>query len=235
LPNDAALNSRSIIIPMHKTARTDLQSPNDPNILLFAQKVRMRLLQLRLENYKRLSLPKIPAEVKLSSRMLDLYRALAFPFGEDQEFCKCLADLVAAQRKFQPRLLSPAQASALRSLWSFIHEHPTAGGIGLHDLTTWMNWDLASRGESSGLNERKVGDVLTSLGLTNRTRKNSGYVLWLDRSVRVLIHKEIRDYKVDGVATEPDPKSTCGICVELSTASRRNSAGAVQTETNTNV
>jgi hypothetical protein len=235
LPKDAALNSRSIIIPMHKTARTDLKSPDDPNVLSFAKKVRMRLLQLRLENYKRLSLPKIPAGVELSSRMLDLYRALALPFEEDPEFRECLAHVIAAQRQFQPPLLSPAQASALRSLWSFIHEHPTAGGIWLRVLTTAMNGDLASLREPSGLNERTVGDILTSLGLTNRTRKNSGYVLWLDRSVRVLIHKEIHDYEIDGVATEPDPKSTCDICVELSTASPSSSAGEVPTETKTNV
>ncbi len=235
LPNDAALNSRCIIIPMHKTARTDLKSPNDPHVLSFAEKVQMRLLQFRLENYKRLPLPKIPTEAKLSSRMLDHYRALALPFGEDQEFCKCLAHLIAAQRQFQPRLLSPAQASALRVLHRFIHEDPTAGGIWLGALTNLMNQDLESFSEPSGLNERKVGDVLTSLSLTNRTRKSSGYVLWLNRSVRVLIHKEVCDYEVDGVPTEPDPKSTCAICVELSTASPSSSAGEIPTETKTSV
>ncbi len=235
LPKDAALNSRSIIIPMHKTARTDLKSPNDPNVLRFAEKVRMRLLQFRLENYKRLSQPKIPAGIELSSRMLDLYRALALPFGEDLGFRKCLGHVIAGQRQFQPRLLSPAQASALRVLWRFIHEHPTAGGIWLRDLTTEMNWDLASHGEPSGLNERTVGDVLTSLGLTNRTRKNSGYVLWLNRSVRVLVHKEVRGYEVDGLPTEPDPKSSCDICVELSTASPRSGAGELPIETKTSV
>src|SRR5712692_5676460 len=153
LPNDAALNSRCIIIPMRKTTRTDLKTPDDPNVLRFAEKVRMRLLQFRFENYKRLSLPKIPSEVKLSSRMLDLYRALALPFGEDQEFCKWLPHVIAAQGQFQPRLLSPAQASALRVLHRFIHEHPTGGGIWLRDLTTSMNADLESLGEPLGLNE----------------------------------------------------------------------------------
>ena len=67
LPNDAALNSRCIIIPMHKTARADLKGPDDPNVLRFAAQVRMRLLQFRFEHYHTLSLPKIPAEIKLSS------------------------------------------------------------------------------------------------------------------------------------------------------------------------
>ena len=234
LPNDPALNSRSIITPMHKTARTDLKSADDPKVLWLAKKIRMRLLQFRLENYKRLAVPKITAEVELSSRMLDLYRALALPLGENEEWCECLAHLIAAQRQFQPRLLSPAQASALRVLCQFIHEYPTAGGIGLRDLTNLMNQDLESLGEPAGLNERKVGDILTSLGLTNRTRKSHGYVLWLDRSARVLVHKEVRDYEVDGLPTEPDPKSTCDICVQLSKASSATNVAEVPTEAKTN-
>jgi hypothetical protein len=235
LPNDPALNSRSIIIPMHRAARTDLMSPNDPDVLSIAKNVRMRLLQFRLENYKLFSLPKIPPEVEFSSRTLDLYRALALPLGEDQEFCKGFAQLFAAQRQFQPPLLSPAQASALRVLWGFIHEHLTGGGIWLCDLTTEMNLDLASRGEPSGLNERKVGNSLTSLGLTNRTRKNAGYVLWLNRSARVLIHKAVLDYEVDVVPSEPDTQGTCDICVKPSTASPSSSGGEVPTETKTSV
>lgn len=235
LPNDAALNSRSIIIPMHRTARTDLKSPNDPKVLSFAEKVRMRLLQFRFENYNGLCLPKVPAELKLSARTLDLYRALALPFAEDPDFREGLAHVVAAQRQFQPRLLSPAQASALRSLWNFIHERPTAGGIWLRDLTILMNRDLESLAEPSGISERKAGEVLTSLALTNRTRTNSGYALRLDRSVRVLIHREVRDYEVDGLTTEPDHKGTCDICVELSTARPSSSAGEVPTETKTSV
>jgi hypothetical protein len=55
--------------------------------------------------------------------------------------------------------------------------------------------DLASRGEPSKLNERKVGDILRSLGLTNRDRTNTGYVLNLERSTRVRIHQMARDYE----------------------------------------
>jgi hypothetical protein len=63
-------------------------------------------------------------------------------------------------------------------------------------LTWAMNSDLASRGEPSGLTERKTGDILTSLGLTNPSRVNPGhYVLWMDRSYRVRIHEKARDYE----------------------------------------
>ena len=212
LPNDAALNSRCIIIPMHKTSRADLISPDDPRVLQFAKKVRMRLQQFRFEHYRSLSVPKVPADVQLSSRVLDLYRALALPFGEDQKFCEALALLIASQRQFQSRVISAAQASCIRVLYSLIHVQPSVAGYRLSGLTTEMKANLASRGEpSSALNERKVGDILTSLGLTNRSRTNTGYVLWVERSDRVRIHEMARDYEVDGIGA----KQNCDICKEI--------------------
>jgi hypothetical protein len=213
LPNDAALNSRCIIIPMRTTSRADLISPDDPGVLQFARTMRMRLLQCRFEHYRILPIPKVPADVHLSSRPLALYRALAFPFGENQEFCKLLALLVEGQRQFQSGLLSATQASAVRVLYALIHVDPSARGYRVSKLTTTMNGDLASRGEPSRLNERKMGDILTSLGLTKRSRTNAGYVLWLERSDRVRIHEMARDYEVDGAG----PNQNCDICRETNT------------------
>ncbi len=148
----------------------------------------------------------------MSSRPLDLYRALALPFSGDQEFCKSLANFIAQQRQFQPSLLSPVQASAVRVLHAFIHNLPTREGFVLSELTSEINLDLASCGEPSGLKERKVGDVLTSLGLTNRSRRNIGYVLWVGRCDRVRIHEMARNYEVDGIPTDPIPN--CEICTK---------------------
>ena len=159
LPNDAALNSRCIIIPMHKTSRADLVSPVDLKICNLRGRC-ARLLQFRFEHYRSLSIPRVPAVGRLSSRALDLYRALALPFGENQEFCEMLALLIAEQRQFQPRLLSATQASAVRVLYTFIHVDPSTAGYKLSGLTTLMKEVLASRGEPSILNERKTGDIL---------------------------------------------------------------------------
>ncbi len=219
LPNDAALNSRCIIIPMHKTSRADLTSPDDPRVLEFARRVRMRLQQFRFEHYRCLSIPKVAADGQLSSRALDLYRALALPFGEDQKFCELLSALIADQRQFQFLVLSATQASAIRVLFALIHVDPSAAGYKLSGLTTLIKEDLASRGEPSGLNERKMGEILTSLGLTNRSRTNTGYLVWLERSDRVRIHEMARDYEVDGAG----PNLNCDICKETNTVSRVSS------------
>ncbi len=60
-----------------------------------------------------------------------------------------------------------------------------------------MNDELDRRGEPSGLNERKLGGVLTLLSLTNRNRTNARNVLWLDRAARIRIHEAARDYGIE--------------------------------------
>jgi hypothetical protein len=167
----------------------------------------MQLQQFRFEHYKSLPAPTIPSDVPLSGRPLDLYRAVALPFDEDQDMCHMLAGLIAQQDKFQAPVLSPAQASVLHVLYTYVHKHPDAAGITVSALTAVVNSDLTSRGESV-LNERKMGEILTSLSLTNRTRKNTGYFLWLDRAARERIHATIRDYGAEA------PVEKCEICAK---------------------
>jgi len=222
LPNDPQLNSRCIIVPMQRTGRVDLLSPDDPKVIQYAATARKRLLQFRLEHFNNLVAPEPPAELQLSSRSRDLYRALALPVGELQDLCEKLARLVAAQRHFQTALLSPQSAAAVRVLYSLIHVFPESPCFPLSVVTSRMNKDLADSGEPSGLNERKVGDILTSLSFTNRTRQNTGYVLWLNRSERVQIHELPRKYEIDRIPVEPI--LNCNICNKPSEASSSSAA-----------
>ena len=213
LPNDAAFNSRCIIIPMRKSTRVDLKGPNDPEILQLASRLRRCLLQFRFEHYHTLSPAKIPAGCQLSARTLDLYRALSLAWAGDEGFCRELGLSITDQRRFQPSLLTPPQASAVRVLYASIHGNRKDGGFLLSGLTTRMSLDLASHGEPSGLNERKVGGILTSLGLTNRGRVNPGnYVLWLTRETRERIHRLAVDYEVEGISSKP--AENCEICAK---------------------
>jgi hypothetical protein len=224
LPDDPALNSRCLIVPMHKTSRTDLKAPNHPRVLEIAKKVRMQLLQYRFENYKNLSVPKTPPNVQLFGRPLDLYRALSLPFDKDADMCKFLGALVADQNKLQTCMLSPVQASAIRVLYNSIHTHRDAPGFWLKALTAAVKKDLTDHGESAGFKERKFGDILTSLFFTNRTRMNAGYVLWLNRADRERIHATARDYEM------ADPIRNCDICAEAGALAATDTADEAQTE-----
>ena len=188
LPDDQALNSRCITIPMRQTSRNDLKSPNDPDVLECAKKMRMRLLQFRFERFRNASESMPCFDNHLSGRPLDLYRALTVSINEDEPFCEFLAYKLAAQGELQARRLSPAQASTIWVLYRAIHQRPERWLCPISVLAKSVNLDLESRGEPSRLTERKLGDILTSLSLTNRRRTNNGYVLELGRAEQKLIH-----------------------------------------------
>jgi hypothetical protein len=170
----------------------------------------MRLLQFRFEYFNKLKPPKTPGAEKLSARLVDFYRALALPIGEDEDLCTLLAHSIANQRQFHRCLLSAPQASMVRVLFGLIHATPNDCSYWLSHLTHLMNSDLSSHNEPAGLNERRAGDILTSLGLTNRTRRNAGYYLWVDRADREQVHQHVQHYEVDCLPPASAPK--CEFC-----------------------
>ena len=124
--------------------------------------------------------------------------------------------------------MSPAQASTIRVLHACIHEAPNSAGFAMKTLVEIVNADLASAGEPHRLSERKLGNILTSLSFTNRTRTNSGYFLWLQRSDRVRIHAAARDYAAEG--TRPEPIESCEICTKASAPAPTSAPDEAPTE-----
>jgi hypothetical protein len=197
LPNDAALNSRCVIIPMQETNRTNLAKPTDKKMLDIADVLQKQLLQYRLENYHSLCLPKVEGDERLHSRTRDLYQALALPIGNDADYCEYLVHLFETQQEINREPLSPACAAVLRILYEWIHLHLTDGKCAQKELTVGVNLNLESLQETFRLNAHEVGRALTSLGFTNRKRTNEGFILWLDLSTRKRIHNLTHDYAID--------------------------------------
>ncbi len=197
LPNDAALNSRCIIIPMQETSRANLAKPTHKNVLDAADTLRRELLQYRLENYKSLRLPKVEGDERLHSRTRDLYQALALPMGSNADICGYLVGLFETQQELNREPLSPGSAAVLRFLYEFIHSHPKDGKCANKELTVGVNLNLEWLQETFRLNAHDVGRALTSLGFNNRKRTNVGYILWLDLRTRKRIHKLAHDHGID--------------------------------------
>jgi hypothetical protein len=214
LPDDQALNSRCIIIPMHKTWRTDLSDPNDPKIAERAKRLRMRLLHFRFTRFRNACEPNPLINGRLSGRPLDLYRALALPIHEYKPFCKYLAIKIGEQDKLQESSLSPTHVLTIAVLYRLIHDRPEDSGIPLKGLAAVVNQYLERRGEPLRLNERKLGNILTSLSFTGRTRQNTGYFLWLDREDRERIHRDAYEYIGEGVFD--GSIQNCPTCAPLS-------------------
>jgi len=210
LPDDAALNSRCLIIHMKSCTRTDLLTPIDPKILRGVEILKRRLLQFRLANFKTLALPKVSAEEELQPRTRDLFRALALPLGECPEHCETLLRILRSQESLR-EVLSVLQSAVLNVLYDVIHSYPELNAISIVELTERVNATLRQQGEPGKISEKKLSEILTSLQLTNRTRKNVGYVLWFDRKTREEIHSQARTYRMQGGVTR-EQSARCEIC-----------------------
>jgi len=211
LPDDDALNSRCLIIPMTSCKAVNLLTPDDPRILYHAEKLQRQLLQFRLASYRTLRIPKIPGEEALRPRTRDLLRALAMPVADDKRICEVLLSLLKQQQPLG-ELLSVSQSTVLDLLYDTIHDNPEVNYITISELTRCANENLREKGEPGKILEKKLGNILTSLHLTNRTRRNDGFVLWVDRKTREQIHQLVRAYG-------PTPKMSpaCEMCRLMST------------------
>jgi hypothetical protein len=77
-----------------------------------------------------------------------------------------------------------------------------------------VNSVLRAAGEGFRISPRKVGAVLTSLGLTDRERRNTGWYLELDRKAQKHIHEMIAAYGVDNKIGQiaAESKKRCDFC-----------------------
>jgi hypothetical protein len=223
LPSDQALNSRCIIIPLQETDRKDLLRPTDPRVLAHADYVRQMLQQYRLENFNRLSLARVPGDERLNSRTRDLYEALALPI-EDANVREVLAEEFLKQQNFNREPLSPVQAAVLQTLDWFIHANRTDAACANSDLTNAVNLKLTYVRELFHASPHQVGHVLTSFGLTDRKRTNTGWVLLLSRDTRARIHTLLRRYAVEiDVSVN---REGCSLCTGLKNPSSDASEAA---------
>ena len=215
LPNDDALNSRCVVIPMRETSRTDLLRTTHPEIVAAADKLQGQLLLYRFQKCRTLSLPRIPGDDRLHSRGRDLYEALALPIGEDLAAAARLLECLVHEKDSNWEPLPPNETAVLETLFEQIHLHPDKGTCAIRHLTVEVNANLARSAERFHLNARAVGAVLTTLGFRSRTRTNSGWVVWLDRAARKRIHELMSTYGMDAPSAHlPSPELTepCEFC-----------------------
>jgi hypothetical protein len=187
LPSDAPLNSRCIIVPLQESDRRDLLRVTDPMIQALAGTARQMLQQYRLENFNRLSLAPVPGDERLNSRARDLYESLALTI-DDANIREILALQFQEQQDLNREPLSPVQAAVLQALDWYIHEHPNCETCAISALTQAVALQLNHNGERFHTSPHQVGHILTSFGLTERKRTNTGWILLLTRQARKLIH-----------------------------------------------
>jgi hypothetical protein len=196
LPNDAALNSRCVVISLHETRRTDLLRSTNPVIRRAADEFQKQLLRFRFEKAKDLALPKIEGDHQLRSRSLDLYHSLALPAAEDAKICQWLIEYLKNHEDSNRVPLSPDQNSVLRTLFKHAHEYAD-GQTQIKHLAAEVNADLRESGERFQVNPREVGGALKILGFTKRKRLNSGWAVRMSVHEVKKVHDLIAAYGVE--------------------------------------
>jgi hypothetical protein len=206
LPNDSALNSRCVKIPLQETERRDLKRITDPEFQDLADHVQKQLLQYRFDRLNSLALPLVASADRLHGRTRDLYEALALANG-DPESCEKLSRIFEILQEQDREPLPTRDTAVLRTLFLLVHtvECRHLGWMIIGDLAGFVNRWLESRRETFRLSPKEVGSVLTLLGMTDRRRSLSGWRVGLDRRAIKRIHDLVYRFGLDGSRDDPDP------------------------------
>ncbi len=212
-PDDAALNSRCVLIPMFESKSTALVRADEPRVQQMAADLQAQLLRFRLENYKAVKLAGVAGDEVLRPRTRDLLRVLSAGHAQDAERCQGLLKFFESGQAVPSEPLSPEQNAVLRTLFALVHPNKFSY-IWIRDLANNVNSFLQAAGERLRLPPRKVGSVLTSLGFANRTRKNSGWVLYVSQQDAEKLHQLVARYGIDGfkdrfLGMSPEDCSLC--------------------------
>jgi len=232
MPDDEALNSRCIVIPMQETSCTDLERTTNPEVIGAANDISAELATFRAVNRRTLHLPQIAGAEHLRSRDRDLYEALALPIGEDSEGCAHLLECLDYQRGLNREPLPARELAVLESSFKVIHAEPDQETYSFRRLKDESNRWLADSGERFKVNEKSVSGALKTFGFVNRRRTKAGWVVIVDRAARKRLHELLLLYGVSSVleCLPPEqPGEPCEFCHLLEkeltvTVSVRNSA-----------
>jgi hypothetical protein len=185
---------------MRQTSRSDLLRTTHTEIVAAAEELQSQLLLYRFEKCRTLRLPQIPGVYRLRSRYRDLYEALALPIGEDLEACARLLECLVYEQDSNWELLPPNETAVLETPFEQMHLLPDRGNFGIRHLTHEANSNLARSTERSRFNPKAVGAILATLDFHNHRRTNMGWVVWLDRAARELIHELVSAHGLNVVS-----------------------------------
>ena len=217
LPDDAALNSRCLLISMDETADGTLAKPTDAVIESLATDLQDQLLQFRFDKYRSVSTSAVAGSEKLRPRNRDLLISLAAPIADDAHACSSLASLFESYEKLMVEPLPAAYNAVLGAVFFLAHQ-PIEDDLVIGQVTRLTNLYFKKISEHSRLKPRKVGAILTALGFTKRLRTARGWMVILEHSDRVRAHQLVRAYGIDSyfdVAAAPGFNHNCEGCKDL--------------------
>lgn len=218
IPDDPALKSRCILVPMSQTNATNLVKPTDPAIKEWAERLRARLLQFRLERYREIQPMEVSGSEDLGPRRRDLLSCLAAPSADhplEQEF---LLTFFRYQEETLREALPPPQNAVLGALFYAVHAVPGFGEdqeIMVGDVSRLTNQLLGASDVRYQVTPRGTGSALTSLGMRRR-RTSQGWRVFILKEEVIRIHQLVRKHGLDDFS-EYFAKAVrpCRVCQEV--------------------
>lgn len=198
-PDDPALISRCLLVPMHEANPPTSARSSDPSQELPGMELQGKLLQFRFDHYKSIRPVEVPKAKQLRPRTQDLLSILAAPFAEDLELCEYLFRFFEMQDEAKKEPLEPEKSAVLAALFSMVHFYHEKNHMWVSELGGVVNDMLKRGGQSMKLTPRKVGSVLTSLGFLSRKRTNKGWNITLYKSDHERIHEMVKNHGLDNL------------------------------------
>jgi len=211
-PEDIALSSRCIQIQMNEVPNVNLEKLTDPSIEQAATELQAKLLCFRLNTYHNFRLAEISNHPILRPRSRDLLTCLSAPFRDDLEICEDLLRFFVDREIFTREPLDSHVNAVLATLFRRIHERPDQGLVLIRDFAWDVNDHLKNSGEHFRLKPRRIGAILTTLGIRSRRRTNVGWLLCLNKTEQERIHRIVASYGVDRRQPMEVNPSQCALC-----------------------
>jgi hypothetical protein len=222
LPDDLALLSRCIVIPMTQGDTSKLRRPTDPDILESSRELQKRLLGFRFEVLSKVQPVCVPGAERLSPRRQDLLAALASPFSGDPDWPELLLQCLANTDEWSRPSLLPEEAAVLDGLWSICHSRRGYAFVSIKELLSLIVEICEDADENVHLDSAAVGRILRkfAIGPSKHTNSGNGFLL-IDKS-RLSIHKLVRKYGLALVAPALAccSQKSCKLCESMEIESR---------------
>jgi hypothetical protein len=203
-PSDAALASRSIIIPTSPSTR--LLAPLDQAALeRIALEFQPKLLMYRLQNFHNLYVSDVFSSRigSMVHRTRDIAEALAAPLLGDTELENCLID-VLDQQDHDARIQQSLEPEwlVMETLYDLCHQDDARPrrflrktcSIPVGGIAKMINQRMENRGEDVRVPAKKTGLILRGLGIRTTSLGNQGRGIQLTSVVREKVHKLSRQF-----------------------------------------
>jgi hypothetical protein len=190
----------------------------DREVRTQAEQLRCQLLQFRFDHVDSVEIPKGAWSFQYPKRAV-ITEALVAPFGASPDYGKELATDLAEIDFDRAEGLPVNKRIVLSASFHLIHDEKLRieGEMTVGQITELANNCFQERGDNLRLTPRKVGAILTGLGMSHHSRSRYGYFVSVDSETIQLFHKLARLYGVS--SPEPytywEPTVYCKWCRNL--------------------